>query len=896
MKLRLTLACTSVLALAAACGGPSETKAPQTPAAGAETSAPAPAPAAAQDRDILPATARPVSYDITVAPDIEALTFDGEAKLTFNVVEATDHIVVNGIGLTVSEATLDGDTTATVETDAERQRLTFVLPAPVEPGQHTLDVTYKGKIWDQAAGLFHVSYKTTDGEQSMLATQFEPGDARKLAPMWDEPALKATFKISAIVPSDYTVISNMPSVSTAPADQGRKRVDFQQTPKMSSYLLYLGAGHLDRITKQSEGVEVGVVTRAGESEKGRYALDASAQILTYYNDYFGTPYPLPKLDNIAVPGAGGFSAMENWGAIMYFEPVLLLDPKLSTPSDKQRVFEVIGHEMAHQWFGDLVTMNWWGDIWLNEGFASWMETKGTDHFHPEWNVWLQAAGGREGAFYLDSFASTHPIVQNVHNIEEANLAFDTISYQKGQEVIKMIEAYVGADAFRDGVRAYMKEHAYGNTVTSDLWSAIQSASDAPVMEIAHDFTTQPGVPMINVASTVCDDARDVSVVTLSQGRFAADAASKGQALTWRVPVTAVSTGGGDVARATISGADAQKLEVPGCGAVKINAGETGYFRTDYDDESFANLEASYPDLSSADELGLLNDAFALGETGDAPFTRYAELVTKTSTDADPVILDSITGDLLALDRLYDGRPAQAAFRAWAKGWLHPIYEQLGWDKQADEADNVTALRGGVISALARLGDAAILDEARARYNAYQTDPSTLGPDLLRTVIYIVARNADEATFDAMHAKAEAAESPTEQRLYLGALTSVQDEALAKKALDIVSSDEAPKQLRPRLIASVAGQHPELAWDYYQTHRDAIDALLDPLQQLDFASGMVSRSNDPAMADKLEAFVSANLPDSARASTRRVTDRIRFRAGVRADRLSGLDAWLEKHEG
>ncbi|MEQ8934482.1 MAG: M1 family metallopeptidase, partial [Amphiplicatus sp.] len=401
--------------------------------------------ASAQDaaRDILPATAAPVSYDIVLKPDMNAKTFAGEARLTFAVKTKTDRIVVNGAGLSIASAKLDTGEEATVEVDEKGEKIAFVFAKALKKGEHHIDVVYSGKIYDQAAGLFISTYPTANGQKSMLATQFEPGDARKLAPMWDEPSHKAVFNISAIAPEGMDVVANMPVKEETAQDDGTVRFDFAPSPKMSSYLLYFGMGDLDRITADHDGIELGIVTQAGDGEKGRFALEETDDILDYYHDYFGVKYPLPKLDQIAVPGAGGFGAMENWGAIMYFEPVLLVDPKLSTAADKQRIFSVVAHEVAHQWFGDLVTMQWWDDLWLNEGYASWMETKVANVLHPEWNPWLQSLGGKEGAFGLDSVASTHPVVQTVRNIGEATLAFDAITYQKGEAVIRMIEAYVG---------------------------------------------------------------------------------------------------------------------------------------------------------------------------------------------------------------------------------------------------------------------------------------------------------------------------------------------------------------------------------------------------------------------------------------------------------------------
>ena len=854
--------------------------------------------ASAEDaaRDILPATAAPVSYDIVLTPDMSAKTFAGEARLTFTVKKKTDRIVVNGAGLDIASAILDTGEAATVEVDEKGEKIAFVFAKALKKGQHHIDVAYTGKIYDQAAGLFISTYPTANGQKSMLATQFEPGDARKLAPMWDEPSHKAVFNVSAIAPEGMDVVSNMPVEEETAQDDGTVRFDFAPSPKMSSYLLYFGMGDFDRIVAEHDGIELGIVTQAGDGEKGRFALEETDDILDYYHDYFGVKYPLPKLDQIAVPGAGGFGAMENWGAIMYFEPVLLIDPKLSTAADKQRIFSVVAHEVAHQWFGDLVTMQWWDDLWLNEGYASWMETKVANVLHPEWNPWLQSLGGKEGAFGLDSVASTHPVVQTVRNIGEATLAFDAITYQKGEAVIRMIEAYVGEDAFREGVRRYMAKHAYGNTISSDLWREVQAASDAPVLEIAKDFTTQPGVPMIIVDSVSCDETKSVSTVILRQSRFGADAASKEDVLVWRTPVTAAAIGGNIVARATISGPSPQTMTVEGCGGVNINVDETGYFRTLYTDAPFDAMKEGFASLSPNDQLGLLNDSYALGASGDAAFDRYLALVDKTSVESDPYIVGAVASSLGRLNGTFKGEAGADLYAAFARDWLKPAFAKAGWDAKPGESENEAVARTRIIGALAALDDKAVIAEARKRFASYVKSPNSVSPSLVRTVLAIAGSKADTKTFDQLLTLAKNAKSPREQRTYLGALADVEDEALARRAIDIFFDKEiTPVQLAPRLFAQLAGEHPRMIWDYYLANREQVDALLDPLENLRFGPRLASASSDPAVADELEAFAAENLPADANATVATAAARIRYSASVKEKQLPQLVEWLEARD-
>lgn len=840
---------------------------------------------AAERREILPVTATPVRQLISVTPDIAGRTFRGQTRIEIDVPRPTSSIVLNALDLTLDRAVIAGRESApariALDTALQRATLTFDRPLPV--GRHSLLIDYAGKIGQSAAGLFAATYAAGGQQKVMLATQMEPGDARRLAPMWDEPAIKTIFEMEAVVPAALDVISNMPPAAMSPAPNGLKRVRFQPSPKMSSYLLFLGVGEFDRISAPMGGTEMGVVAKRGDAEKGRFALNAAGQVTGYFNDYFGTPYPLPKMDHIAVPGAGGFGAMENWGAILYFEPFLLLDPTIGTESDRRNIYEVVAHETAHQWFGNLVTMSWWDDLWLNEGFASWMETKTTDRFNPQWKVWLQGSGGREGAMALDARATTHPIVQEVRNIEQANLAFDTITYQKGQAVIRMLESYIGEDAFRTGVRAYMKRHAYGNTETADLWRELERAAPGkPVSAVARDFTTQPGVPLITVEGVTCRN--NETVVSLRQGRFGVDAPSK-RPLRWRTPVVvARATDTPATERALIEGSG--RITLAGCGdPVVVNAGQTGYFRTAYGDPEFRRLETNFNQLADIDQLGLLQDSAALGRAGYASFARFLDLTRRVNAASDPIVQASVVGSLTGLDGLYQPGPERDRYRAYARGVIAPIFARIGWTARPGEPDNVALLRTTLIGALSRLGDPAVIAEARRRYAA-----NDMPAPIRRSVIGVVGVHADAAAWDDLRARAAAA-STQEQRVYLGAMAASQDPALARRMLEFSLTDAVPRQLAPGLIRGVAGEHPDLAWNFYLANRQAVDARLDPLQRLDFAPGLASAARDVRRAEELQRFAEQNIPAGSRAASDRAVSAIRYAAEVRARIRPEVDRWL-----
>jgi aminopeptidase N len=840
----------------------------------------------------LPRNVVPTHYDVAITPDIARLTLAGKATIALQVLEATPTITLNVLDMAFASATLapaDGKgrpLTPKIAVDNAAQTATFTFDKPLTPGAYRLALDYTGKIGTQANGLFAIDYDTAAGKKRALFTQFENSDARRMIPSWDEPAHKATFTLQATVPTGQMAVSNMPATSTKDLGNGTTRVDFAPSPKMSTYLLFLSVGDFERATAQADGVEVGVVTQRGAIDQARFALDSSVDVLREYNDYFGTPYPLPKLDNVASPGASQFfSAMENWGAIFTFEHTLLLDPSISTQSDKQRVFAVAAHEIAHQWFGDLVTMSWWDDLWLNEGFATWMASRTTSMLHPEWNTQLEAIGSRESAMALDAVASTHPVVQHVETVEQASQAFDSITYEKGSAVIRMLEGYVGPDAWREGVRSYMKAHAYGNTVSDDLWREIQSAAGKPVLDIAHDFTLQPGIPMLRVAAGKCEGGK--TTLTLTQDEFTRDRPGKAP-LRWRVPVIAQAAGGEPV-RTVVEGGKGT-LAVPGCGTVIVNAGQSGYYRTLYAPAQFAGIRSDFAKLEPIDQLGVMNDVWALGMAGLQSPSDYLDLVKATPRDADPQIWGDIAGSLRSLDAYYEGDAArQAKFRTFAIAQLAPVFARVGWDAKAGEADPVKVLRTDLIEALGALGDRAVVEEARRRHASQE-----LPGELRRSILGVVARHADAATWEQLHAAAKAEKTPlVKDDLYM-LLSSTQDVALAKRALELALTDEPGATNSAGMIRTVASLHPDLAFDFAVAHREQVDAKVDSTSRARYYPRLANNSLDPAMVGKVQAYAQAYVAPGSRRASETAMANVTYRVGVRKERLPAIDAWLEKH--
>jgi aminopeptidase N len=799
---------------------------------------------------------------------------------------------MNALGLTVSRATID-NASVQVATDETAQTLTLTPRRPLRAGRHTIRITYTGVIQDEAYGLFRVEYQDNGQTKRMVVTQFEPGDARRFAPMWDQPNRRAVFSISVTAASDQMAVSNMPVARTQRLSGGLTRTTFADTPSMASYLVFLAVGDFERITTDVDGVEVGVVVRRGQTARAHEALRAGEESVRYYTEYFGIRYPLPKLDMIGVPGAGGFGAMENWGAILYFDQYLLVDDNLSSAAERQTVFGIVAHEIAHQWFGDLVTMAWWDNLWLNEGFASWMAAKATEARHPDWQPWMaQLTEGTATAMALDARTGTHPIVQTVNTIDEANLAFDTITYEKGLAVIRMLEAYVGEDAFRRGVHDYLTAHMYGNAETEDLWRAVQAASGQPVLEIARSFTSQSGFPVISATGADCRRGNASTAIRLTQRRFAMDEASR-TGEHWPVPVVARRLGQEPV-RAVLPVEAETTLDVgPQCGPYLVNAGQSGFFRVLYDRANLSRLTADFANLDDEDQLGLLLDYWAFGRSGDAPFTDYLEFVNVLPADADPVIVNDTADSMVALAHYAEERPSRDMVRAYGRRVLRPYFDAVGWTPRDGEPSNVSVMRATLITSLGELGDEAVIAEAQRRVRVSQSDPSALPAAIRNAVMTVYAQHANQADYEALLTQIRQAPDFVEQRRLWLRLASAKDNSLAERTLQMVLTDQIPRQLRPQVLRSVAGEHPRMAWDFLVAHRQQMDGMLDPLQRLEFPTTIASQSSDPAVAQELREYA-RDFPEGARPTVNAAVGSIELKAQTIRERLPAVESWIRVH--
>ncbi|KLD71768.1 M1 family metallopeptidase [Xanthomonas pisi] len=867
-----------------------------SPAASVCAAAPAPTSVAASSITTqLPRTARPTHYAVEITPHADTMTFDGKVRIDVQVLTATDAIVLQAADLRVSKATLapaGGKPVATkIVTDADAQTARFATGKPLAPGNYVLSIDYSGIINTQANGLFALDYPTPKGQRRALFTQFENSDARRFIPSWDEPNFKATFDLAINAPAGQMAVSNMPVASSKPGANGRTRIAFQTSPKMSTYLLFVSVGDFERATVTADnGTEIGVIAQKGKVDQAQFALESGRDVLHEYNAYFGIPYPLPKLDNIAAPGRSQFfSAMENWGAIFTFEYSLLLDPAVANIDTKQGVFTVAAHEIAHQWFGNLVTMAWWDDLWLNEGFANWMEARTTAKLHPEWDIDKTGPALKSrAAMRRDAYATTHPVVQHVATVEQASQAFDAITYQKGEAVIAMLEDYVGSDRWRTGVRSYIKQHQYGNAVTDQLWQQIDAvAPGKQFTQVAHDFTLQPGVPLIK-ASSRCVGGQ--TAVTLEQGEFTLDRPDK-QPLRWHVPVV-LRSGNGAPLRVLVDGT--AQVQVPGCDApVVVNAGQKGYFRTWYAPAQFKALTTRFAALPVVDQVGVLNDTNALAGAGVQAQADVLDLTAQVAAGASPDVWDMVASLYDDVDGSFERDPAaRTAWRAYAVPRLAAEFATLGWDKRDGDSAQIQQLRTRLIATLSDMGDAAVIAEARRRFAAFQANPASLSPELRDSVLGAVAHNADAATWDALHALARQETSSMVRDTYYDFLSMPNDEALARRALALALTAEPGATTGASMIDRVASRHPELAFDFAVAHRTQVDTLVDSTSRARYYPSLGMDSAELATADRIKAYAEQYIAPTSRQAADNAVNTIQTRVKLRAASLPQIKAWLK----
>jgi puromycin-sensitive aminopeptidase len=762
----------------------------------------------------LPRTVIPTHYAITLEPDLEAATFTGTVVIDVDVVEPIMEIVLNAIELDIVSAkvthgyqTMDSE----VMLDEETERLTLGLNYSIPSGSASITIAFTGILNDQLHGFYRSTYTMPDGASKTIATtQFEATDARRAFPCWDEPDLKATYTVTLIVDDGLLAVSNAAEVGRQNLDGGKVKVDFAETMKMSTYLVAFIVGDLEATDPVDvDGTPLRIIAPPGNSGLTPFALEMGAHALRYFSEYYDIPYPGDKLDMVAIPDFA-WGAMENLGCITYRETALLLDRDNATQAETTRVADVIAHEIAHMWFGDLVTMKWWNGIWLNEAFATFAEIKCVDAFEPAWNRWLSFASSRASSQETDALAATRPIEIEVASPEEANAMFDVLTYEKGSSVLRMLEQYLGEEPFRAGVTRYLKTHEYSNTETADLWAALEAESGEPVGKIMDTWIFQGGYPRISVSHTD-------SGVTLSQQQFRLIGDGEGS---WRVPVLYRTPGG---TAKTLVAAEPVALEAQD--GIIVNAGGEGYYRVTYDADLLPALMDSFGDLEGTERFAVVSDAVANLLRGDMSGNDYLALIEMLEGEDELDVWRMGLAGLAELNRIVssDDRPALQTFVTDLVG---PKADELGWTVGADESDRTRATRGLLMTSMGTLGnDQETITRARSIFNG----EGDVDAEVADAALGVVAAHGDMATFDELIARSEASDTPQGTVKYLRAATQVPDPQAGSKMFTMVLDGDIRSQDSFWVLALLLGQRQNgvLVWSLMRENWDAMIDVLPP---------------------------------------------------------------------
>ena len=858
----------------------------------------------ASEAVVLPETARPSKYRIKLQPDLSNFTFSGEQTVDLQVLEATSTIVLNSIGLEISTATLHANgttlTSRSVSKDEENETATLDFGETIQPGEARLEMVFNGKLNDKLMGFYRSEYTSQGGETRYLATtQFEPTDARRAFPCWDEPAKKATFEVTLVFSDEYQAISNTPAIEEAVPGPGLKSIRFAETPIMSTYLLAFVVGNLTSVEQRADGgTMVGVWTTPGKENQAGFALDTSVKLLGYFNDYFGIPYPLAKLDHIAIPDFAA-GAMENWGAVTYRETALLVDPDNSSAGTRQRVAEVIAHEMAHMWFGDLVTMAWWDDLWLNESFASWMGNKAVDWLFPEWEMWTQFVNmDTNRALSLDGLKNSHPIEQEVKNPAEVSQLFDAISYSKGASVIRMLENFLGEETFRKGLNRYLSSHMYDNARTEDLWSALETESGQPVTSIMNSWVKQMGYPVLQVESERGSGQTRISV---TQERFVYDSLlgdNEPATEVWRVPISA-SQGGQESGVTVMDGRQAQ-LDIPGEneGWLKVNPLQTGFFRVNYSADDWQRLVPAIEslELHATDRLGVQNDAYALSRAGLLPVTQFLDLAKAYKNENDASVWSDLASNLRDIEQLISDEAVHPAYQRFARELFGPAARTIGWDPEANEGHLDALLRSTVLGQAGSYLDLDVTAQATERFQKYLEDRESLRPDLRGVVFALAAQSGGKDVYDQLWQLGDETDLAEEKIRLLMSLSRFQQPELLSAALNDSLSDKVRSQDSITLVASVAANPKgrDLAWQFVKDNWAEFDRRYGGggfgLMRL---VSICSHFNSQEKADEVDSFFAEHPVPAAERTIRQALERIRLSIKWLEQNRQEMTDWFAK---
>jgi puromycin-sensitive aminopeptidase len=773
----------------------------------------------------LPENVTPQRYEIRLVPDLKAFKFDGEESVLVTVHEPTREVQLNALEIEIDRVSAERDAkklSATVQLVPERERARFVFPEVLEAGTWTLRIAFRGILNDKLHGFYRSFYKDESGTSHTVAsTQFEATDARRAFPCWDEPALKAKFKPTLVIDENLTAFSNTAIESEKRLGNGKKEVVFKETIKMSTYLVAFVVGDFEA-TKPVEvnGTPLRVVHVPGKQGLTHYAQEIGSYSLRFYEGYYGIKYPGGKLDLIAIPDFAA-GAMENLGAITFRETALLIDENRASRAELERVADVVSHENAHMWFGDLVTMRWWNGIWLNEAFATFMEMLAVDSWKPQWRRWDSFALSRSHAMGVDGLNSTRPVEYAVRSPEDARSMFDTLTYEKGSSVLRMLEQYLHAEQFRKGISLYLKRHEYANTETGDLWDALQEASGEPVRKVMDSWIFQPGFPVVH--AELSPDGRSLK---LRQQRFLyLDRGEKKNAQLWHVPVLvrAKAERGASSHRILLSGEQAALALGGKTEWAVVNEGGHGFYRVRYSPEILAALTRNLKELKPVERFGLVSDTWAATVAAMTPLAEFLKMVRLFRGETDLNVWRAIIGALSYLDMVVVEND-RAALAAEVRVTLAPAVARMGWEAKPGEDELSRQLRATLIGALGTLGDdPAVQNRARELYAQYEKKPDSVDRDLVPHLIGILAWSGDEARYKEFKNKFKTAKVPQEEQRYLYSLASFRRLPLLRETMQMTIDGEVRTQNAPYLMQSllINTSCRDEAWEFMKHNWDTM---------------------------------------------------------------------------
>ncbi len=816
----------------------------------------------------LPRHVIPSRYELTLEPDLTTFAFTGQETVTLTVRQVTTELVLNAADLAVTSARIENDHGAaydgTVELEETLERCRIGFPAALQPGDWRLRLTFNGVLNDKLRGFYRSSYKDQAGTVRWLAaTQFEATDARRAFPCWDEPDFKAVFATTLVIDPALTAVSNTRVLSER-QDGGKKVVRFADTIRMSTYLVAFVVGELEATEAVMVGnVPLRVWSVPGKGHLARFAQEIGAFSLHFFEEYYGLPYPGDKLDLIAIPDFAS-GAMENLGAITFRETALLVDQRAATHAELERVADVVAHENAHMWFGDLVTMSWWNGLWLNEAFATFMEMLAVDAWKPEWQRWATFGASRAAALSVDGLHSTRPIEYPVRAPKDADAMFDVLTYEKGAAVLRMLEQHLGPAIFRDGVRDYLHTHAYANADTGDLWTSLGKAAKLPVPDLMDAWIFKPGYPLISVTLNA------PSELVISQQRFTylpespAGSDSGGERdQRWQVPIQLRIVAGGrtETRRLLLKDKETTLALPPGFESVLLNEGGHGFYRVRYASELLKRLIPLLPDrLAPTERFNLINDAWAAAVAGLMPLDDYLDLTGRFKADRDKNVWTLLLDSFHQLNRIVESgdRPL---LEALVRDRVAPAVEDLGWAPRQDENELTRQLRGELIRALGTLGnDPAVQTRAAELYQTYRADAGAVDPNVVPALVAILAHTGDESRYHEFSERFAKAATPQEERRYLFALAAFRQPELLERTLARTLNGEIRTQDGPFLVGAILGSvyGRELAWNFVKINWDTMDRLFPKNGLRRMCGGIVGLATAELERDVREFFTSRKI--------------------------------------